>query len=175
MRSSGWNAERLKPSRLSVWTTPACLAVLQCSILEIYADNSFLAVDDAKFSKLGNPKIGTTFELNDFRGRIVGIAKVASNGLNGVPTLYTTYNRAITDIPFDGGKRRAVTEQSRVIYPGTVASYRQTALGAFQDVEDNLSTIRILSQEYQAQNGAVISSQRYLDLANVCFKSGVDS
>jgi putative ABC transport system permease protein len=73
----------------------------QGSILDIYADNSFLVVDDAEFPKLENPKIGTTFELNDFRGKIVGVVKVASNGLNGVPTLYTTYNRAITYIPSD--------------------------------------------------------------------------
>jgi putative ABC transport system permease protein len=71
----------------------------QGSILDIYADNSFLVVDDAEFPKLENPKIGTTFELNDFRGKIVGVVKVASNGLNGVPTLYTTYNRAIAYIP----------------------------------------------------------------------------
>jgi putative ABC transport system permease protein len=71
----------------------------QGSILDVYADNSFLVVDDAEFSKLENPKIGTTFELNDFRGRIVGITRVAANGLNGVPTLYTTYSRAIEYIP----------------------------------------------------------------------------
>jgi len=71
----------------------------QGNIQEIYNDNTFFAVDDAEFSKLENPKIGTSFELNDFRGTIVGIARVASNGLNGVPTLYTTYNRAIAYIP----------------------------------------------------------------------------
>jgi putative ABC transport system permease protein len=71
----------------------------QGNILDIYAENSFFVIHDAEFSKLENPKIGTTFELNDFRGRIVGIAGVASNGLNGVPTLYTTYHRAITYIP----------------------------------------------------------------------------
>jgi putative ABC transport system permease protein len=71
----------------------------QGNIQDIYADNSFFVVDDAEFSKLENPKIGTTFELNDHRGVIVGIAKVASNGLNGVPTLYTTYNRAIQYLP----------------------------------------------------------------------------
>jgi putative ABC transport system permease protein len=71
----------------------------QGSIQNIYADNTFLAVDDVEFSKLENPKIGTTFELNDHRGSIVGIARVASNGLNGVPTLYTTYNRAIEFLP----------------------------------------------------------------------------
>ena len=71
----------------------------QGNILDVYADNSFFVVHDAEFAKLENPKVGTTFELNDFRGKIVGIATVASNGLNGVPTLYTTYNRAITYIP----------------------------------------------------------------------------
>jgi len=71
----------------------------QGSIQDIYADNTFLVVDDAEFSKLENPKIGTTFELNDHRGTVVGIARVAVNGLNGVPTLYTTYHRAIEYIP----------------------------------------------------------------------------
>jgi len=68
-------------------------------IEDIYADNSFFVVNDADFDKLEQPKIGTSFELNDHRGVIVGIAKVASNGLNGVPTLYTTYSRAIEYIP----------------------------------------------------------------------------
>jgi putative ABC transport system permease protein len=71
----------------------------QGNIQDIYADNSFLMVNDAEFSKLGNPKIGTTFELNDHRGVIVGIARVAANGLNGVPTLYTTFNRAKEYLP----------------------------------------------------------------------------
>jgi len=69
------------------------------NIEDIYADNTFIVVNDAEFSKLENPTMGTSFELNDHRGTIVGIAKVAANGLNGVPTLYTTYNRAIEYIP----------------------------------------------------------------------------
>jgi len=71
----------------------------QGKIEDIYADNSFFVVNDADFDKLEQPKIGTSFELNDHRGVIVGIAKVASNSLNGVPTLYTTYSRAIEYIP----------------------------------------------------------------------------
>ncbi len=71
----------------------------QGNIQDIYADNTFFVVHDAEFSKLENPKIGMTFELNDHRGTIVGIARVASNGLNGVPTLYTTYHRAVEYIP----------------------------------------------------------------------------
>ena len=71
----------------------------QGNIQDIYADNAFMVVNDAEFSKLENPKVGTVFELNDHRGVIVGIARVAANGLNGVPTLYTTYSRAIEYIP----------------------------------------------------------------------------
>jgi len=71
----------------------------QGNILDIYADNSFIAVNDAEFYKLNNPTIGSSFELNNHRGVIVGIASVASNGLNGIPTLYTTYSRAVEYIP----------------------------------------------------------------------------
>ncbi len=66
---------------------------------DIYAENGFIVVEDAEIGKLENPKIGTEFELNDHRGVVVGLAKVTTPGLFGVPTLYTTYNRAISYIP----------------------------------------------------------------------------
>ena len=56
-------------------------------------------VKDSEFPKLENPRIGTEFELNDHRGVIVGIARVSTGSLFGVPTLYTTYNRALQYIP----------------------------------------------------------------------------
>jgi putative ABC transport system permease protein len=73
--------------------------LIQGQIEDIYAENAFVAVKDAEFAKLGNPGLGSTFELNDHKGVIVGIAKVTTSGLFGVPTLYTTYNRAIQYIP----------------------------------------------------------------------------
>jgi putative ABC transport system permease protein len=66
---------------------------------DIYAENGFIVVEDAEIGKLENPKIGTEFELNDHRGVVVGLARVTTPGLFGVPTLYTTYNRAISYIP----------------------------------------------------------------------------
>ena len=69
------------------------------AIEDIYAENGFVVVHDADFVKLGNPHIGSEFQLNDHRGTIVGIAKVSSSGLFGIPTLYTTFNRAIEYIP----------------------------------------------------------------------------
>ncbi len=68
-------------------------------IEDIYAENAFFVVKDAEFKKLESPTVGTEFEINDHRGLIVGVAKVTSSGLFGIPTLYTTYNRAITYIP----------------------------------------------------------------------------
>ena len=69
------------------------------NIQDVYAENGFIAIRDAEFYKLQNPKVGTEFELNDHRGVIVGIARVASSALFGVPTLYTTYYRALQYIP----------------------------------------------------------------------------
>jgi len=69
------------------------------NIDDIFAENGFIVVQDAEYMKLNNPGIGTEFEINDHRAVIVGIAKVASNGLFGVPTLYTTYSRAIQYLP----------------------------------------------------------------------------
>lgn len=68
-------------------------------IEDIFAEGGFIAVNDAEYSKLEGAEMGTEFELNDHKGVIVGIANVASSGLFGVPTLYTTYLRAITYIP----------------------------------------------------------------------------
>ncbi|KDB10254.1 MacB-like periplasmic core domain containing protein [Burkholderia sp. lig30] len=73
--------------------------MLQGRIEDIYAENGFIAIEDTEFRKLEYPKLGTDFELNDHRGVIVGIAKVASSGLFGTPTLYTTYTRAVQYIP----------------------------------------------------------------------------
>jgi NodT family efflux transporter outer membrane factor (OMF) lipoprotein len=96
------------------------------------------------------------------------------NLLSG-PSLAWSVGATMAQTLFDAGKRKAVTEQARAIYQGTVANYRQTVLTAFQEVEDNLSTLRILSRELQEQNAAVESSQRYLTLASARYQSGVDS
>jgi putative ABC transport system permease protein len=66
---------------------------------DIFGENAFIVVKDQEFAKLENPAIGTTFEINDNRGIIVGIARVTESGLFGIPTLYTTYRRAVQYIP----------------------------------------------------------------------------
>ncbi len=73
--------------------------LIEGKIEDIYAESAFFVVKDSEFKKLESPTIGTEFEINDHRGLVVGLAKVASGGLFGIPTVYTTYNRAITYIP----------------------------------------------------------------------------
>jgi len=75
---------------------------------------------------------------------------------------------------FDGGLRRATVQQYRAVYEGTVATYRQTVLTAFQEVEDNLASLRILPTAIAEQNAAVQSAQRSLQVADVRYRSGVD-
>jgi putative ABC transport system permease protein len=73
--------------------------LLEGRIEDIYAENGFIVVKDAEFAKLGSPPLGSEFSINDNRAVVVGIASVSVGGLFGVPTLYTTYNRAIQYLP----------------------------------------------------------------------------
>lgn len=106
---------------------------------------------------------------------VAGLQGTSIQNLFTGPGLVWSVGATLAQTLFDGGLRRAVTEQSRSIYQGTVANYRQTVLTAFQQVEDNLSALRILSQELQQQNAAVKSSQDYLTLAADRYQSGLDS
>lgn len=76
---------------------------------------------------------------------------------------------------FDAGERKAVSQQARANYDLTVANYRETVLTAFQEVEDSLAALRILSQERQQQDAAVKSSERFLVLAVDRYRLGIDS
>jgi putative ABC transport system permease protein len=73
--------------------------LIEGHIEDIYAENGFIVVADEETQKLENPRLGTVFEINDNRGVIVGIAKVPASGLFGMPTLYTTYSRAVQYLP----------------------------------------------------------------------------
>jgi NodT family efflux transporter outer membrane factor (OMF) lipoprotein len=76
---------------------------------------------------------------------------------------------------YDGGARRALNEQAQAVYDNTVANYRQTVLTSFQGVEDQLSSLRVLSQELGEQHTAIVTSSHYLELALTRFRTGVDS
>jgi NodT family efflux transporter outer membrane factor (OMF) lipoprotein len=76
---------------------------------------------------------------------------------------------------FDFGRRHASVLAAEANYDATVAAYRETVLSAFQQVEDNLSTLRVLAQESEQQAAAVEAAQTSLALETDRYKAGTDS
>jgi len=97
------------------------------------------------------------------------------SALFSAPTFFWSLGASATQTIFEGGLRRATVAQYEALYRADVAAYRQTVLTAFQQVEDQLSTLRILSRQIAEQEAAVEASRRYLELALSRFETGVGS
>ena len=76
---------------------------------------------------------------------------------------------------FDGGQRKALTDQALASYDASVATYRQTVLNAFQDVEDNVAALRLLEQEANVQEEAVRAARQAVELTTNQYKAGLVS
>ena len=90
------------------------------------------------------------------------------------PARYWSVGASMAETIFDAGLRKATVQQFRATYDADVAAYRQTVLTAFQQVEDDLSTLRLLSQQVQQQDAAVSSANRNQVLANDRYRLGID-
>jgi NodT family efflux transporter outer membrane factor (OMF) lipoprotein len=73
---------------------------------------------------------------------------------------------------FDAGKRRGQVDVAKADFDAAMASYRQTVLNAFQQVEDELSALRILERETGATNETVQAAQLALDITTAQYKAG---
>jgi NodT family efflux transporter outer membrane factor (OMF) lipoprotein len=91
------------------------------------------------------------------------------------PSGFWAVGPALAETLFDAGRRRATSESARANYDAAVATYRQTSLTAFQEVEDNVAALRILEDETQQQQQAVASSQESVQLFTNRYKGGVDT
>jgi NodT family efflux transporter outer membrane factor (OMF) lipoprotein len=90
------------------------------------------------------------------------------------PSRFWSIGPSVSQLIFDGGLYRAELQQYTATYNADVAIYRQTALTAFQQVEDELAATRILSQQVLRQREAVDAAQTTLDLEMGRFQSGID-
>jgi len=91
------------------------------------------------------------------------------------PSALWSLGAQATELLFDAGKRRAITDQARHNYETQAATYRSTVLGAFNEVEDRLSDLRVLEQETGTEHRAVDAAQHSLDLSNQRYKGGATS
>ena len=90
------------------------------------------------------------------------------------PSRFWSVGPSLAETIFDAGLRKATVQQYRATYDQTVANYQQTALTAFQQVEDNLAALRILSQDIVQQDAAVQAATRSFEEAEVRYKAGLD-
>ena len=82
---------------------------------------------------------------------------------------------ALAQTLFDGGLRRAQTDAAIAAYDADVAAYRQTVLGGFGEVEDNLAALRILEQEAQVQQEALQLARQSVQLTINQYRAGTVS
>jgi NodT family efflux transporter outer membrane factor (OMF) lipoprotein len=89
------------------------------------------------------------------------------------PSEIWSLGASAVELLFDAGRRHAITQQARDAYEQQVANYRQTVLAGFEDVEDNLAALRILSQEAVTEEAAVEAARRSLSISTNRYKGGV--
>ncbi|MFC5865524.1 efflux transporter outer membrane subunit [Acidicapsa dinghuensis] len=90
------------------------------------------------------------------------------------PSRFWSIGPTISETIFDAGLRRATVNQYVATYNGDVASYRQTVLNAFQQVEDYLAATRLLSQQIVEEEKAVTAAQKTLELEQNRYDTGID-
>jgi NodT family efflux transporter outer membrane factor (OMF) lipoprotein len=129
----------------------------------VAAANAQIGLAETAYYPLVNIVGSGGFESGSITTLLQGPGAMWSVGASVVQTL------------FDAGRRRAATDEAKASYDSSVASYRQTVLTSFQQVEDNLAALRILEQEAGVQTSAVQAAQRSLDLSNSRYEGGVTS
>jgi NodT family efflux transporter outer membrane factor (OMF) lipoprotein len=90
------------------------------------------------------------------------------------PSRFWSVGATASETLFDAGLRRATVQQYVATYNADLANYRQTVLAAFQQVEDALAEVRILSKEVEQEQAAVNSAQTYLKLEEARYETGID-
>jgi NodT family efflux transporter outer membrane factor (OMF) lipoprotein len=103
-----------------------------------------------------------------------GLQSSAISKLFSLPALLWSLGASASETIFDAGLRNATVAQYTATYNADVASYKQTVLTAFQQVEDYISTLRVTSQQIARQGEAVAAAQRYVDIATARYETGLD-
>ncbi len=103
-----------------------------------------------------------------------GLEAAAVKSLFATPALFWSLGASASQTIFDGGLRKSTLHQYNAQFNADVAAYRQTVLTAFQQVEDSIATVRVLSQQIDRQEAAVAAADRFLDIATSRYQTGID-
>jgi NodT family efflux transporter outer membrane factor (OMF) lipoprotein len=103
-----------------------------------------------------------------------GVESSAIKNLLDASSRFWSVGPSVSELVYDGGLRRAAVNQTIATYNADLAAYRQSVLGAFQQVEDALAAVRILSQQILRQQEAVDSAQTFLKLEQARYDTGID-
>jgi NodT family efflux transporter outer membrane factor (OMF) lipoprotein len=104
-----------------------------------------------------------------------GIQNTSLVNLFTWPSRVWSVGPSLAQTLFDFGRRKATVQEFEAVYDAQVASYRQTVLSAFQEVEDNLASLRVLAQESVEQDAAVAAAEQSLALETDRYKAGTDT
>jgi NodT family efflux transporter outer membrane factor (OMF) lipoprotein len=129
----------------------------------VAAANAQIGVAKAAYYPAVNLGASGGFESTDIATLLTGPSGLWSVGASAVGTI------------FDVGRRRAFADEARTAYDFQVASYRESVLAGFQQVEDNLAALRILENEATVQDQAVTAAQSSLNLSISRYQGGVTS
>jgi NodT family efflux transporter outer membrane factor (OMF) lipoprotein len=108
-------------------------------------------------------------------GASAGFAATDLSKLLDWPNRFWSVGPTVAQALFDGGLRNAQNAQAKATYDADVANYRQAVLTAFQSVEDNLASLRVLSKEVVQQHKAAVAAQKTVQLSVVRYQNGLDS
>ena len=106
-------------------------------------------------------------------GGSAGAQAVAIADLFASPTRLWSVGVQVAATLLDGGRRRAQVKVTEAAYDTTVASYKETVLTGFQQVEDALADLRILTQETEIVDRAVVAAQQSLDISTTQYRGGL--
>jgi NodT family efflux transporter outer membrane factor (OMF) lipoprotein len=103
-----------------------------------------------------------------------GLESSAIGSLFSAPAFFWSAGASASETIFDAGLRKATVAQYTATYNADVATYRQTVLTAFQQVEDYIATLRVTSEQVKQEDTAVNSAQRFVDIATSRYETGLD-
>ena len=153
---------------------PDIPGVMPATLLERRPD---IAADERRMAS-ANEQIGiaqAAFYPTLSLSAIAGFQGTSALNWFNWPSRFWAVGPGMSETLFDAGRRRAAKNITVANYDATVADYRQTALTAFQQVEDNLAALRVLENEARQQHEATASAEQSLDLFQTRYEGGVDT